>query len=335
MKKLILPFFLFLSLMLNGQSFKKYVFLEHVTNSRCGICGSKNPGFYSVINNYPKDIVHISYHPSFPYSSCEFYKANPNENNSRVGFYTDVFGTPSVLMNGKLLASSSTLITDSQINTEKVLTSPVEINVTETGTTTRSFKVKINKTSNTVLPSGNYVFYAFMVEKLVPIATPNGEKEHHDVFRKAITPISGTDITSLITSSNSIDIPLSDYVIPSAYNEKEMYLIAFIQNASTKQILNVGTKFTTTTNTEIIVNPEEWFTTYPNPLKNNLTLELKDGVQIDEISILDMNGKQIISKNILEQKQLQIDFSPYSSGNYILKVKNGNKTAVQKITKVD
>ena len=43
MKKLILPFFLFFSIILNGQSYKKYVFLEHVTNSRCGICGSKNP----------------------------------------------------------------------------------------------------------------------------------------------------------------------------------------------------------------------------------------------------------------------------------------------------
>lgn len=333
MKKLILPFFLLFSIISNGQSFKKYIFLEHITNSRCGICGSKNPGFYGVINNYPKDIVHISYHPSFPYSSCEFYKANPNENNGRVGYYPNVAGTPSLVMNGTLLPSSSTLITDNQINAEKALKSPIEIKVVESGTTTRSFQVTINKDNGATLAAGNFIFYAYMAEKLVPIATPNGEKEHHDVFRKSVTPISGTDITSQLKNSNSFTVPLSDYVVPSAYNEKEMYLIAFIQNATTKEILNVGTKFTTTTGNDNITNTSEWLTISPNPLISDFVIQLKNGISLDEITITNINGNIIERRINIQQNELKVDLSQYPSGNYLIIAKKGDKVATQQIVK--
>jgi len=333
MKKLILPFFLLISIISNGQSFKKYIFLEHITNSRCGICGSKNPGFYGVINNYPKDIVHISYHPSFPYSSCEFYKANPNENNGRVGYYPNVAGTPSLVMNGTLLPSSSTLITDNQINAEKALKSPIEIKVTESGSTTRSFQVTINKDNGATLAAGNYIFYAFMAEKLVPIATPNGEKEHHDVFRKAISPINGTDITSQLKNTNSFTVPLSDYVVPSAYNEKEMYLVAFIQNASSKEILNVGTKFTTTTEFTQIQDAKEWFTVFPNPIISDFTINIKEGVVLEELKISNSNGMEIIKKIDIKDKENKFDISQFPAGNYIIQAKRGNRIATQIIVK--
>ncbi len=334
MRVLFLAVALFSTLLLEAQSFKKYVFLEHITNTRCGICASRNPGFFTTIAKHPQDVVHISYHPSFPYSSCELYKANPLENNGRVAFYNDVAGTPTVVMNGKTLSGGSTLITDAQINTAKLLTSPVEIKVIETGTNTRKFKVTINKVAGTVLPAGNYVFYGYMAEKYLPLATPNGEKEHHDVFRKALTAIGGTDVTSSLTSSNTFEVLLPDYTVPAAYNEKEMYLIAFIQNTTTKEILNVGTKFTTTTSTETIVDAQEWFTVFPNPVQTSLQLELKADVQVDELSILDAQGKVVLQKSIANTEDLRnIDVSAFSAGIYSLKIRSGHKIAIQKIVK--
>ena len=336
MRLLFIAISLCAALVTQAQSYKKYVFLEHITNSRCGICGSKNPGFFKTIANYPKDIVHIAYHPSFPYSSCELYKANPLENNGRVSYYNDVAGTPTVVMNGKTLPSASTLITDAQINTAKALTSPIEIKVTESGTTTRSFKVTINKSSSAILPAGNYVFYGYMAEKLLPLATPNGEKEHHDVFRKALTAIGGTDVTASLTTTNSFEVKLPDYVVPAAYNEKEMYLIAFIQNATTKEILNVGTKYTTTTSTETIVEAQEWFTVYPNPATDALHLELKKDLGVDELVILDGQGRVAVRRsNPTREECSNIDISPLTAGIYSLKLKSGNQVAIQKIVKAN
>ena len=69
-----------------GQS-KRYIHLEHFTNTRCSSCGSINPGFYNVISGYEGSYHHMTIHPSFPYSSCALYQANISENTARTNFY--------------------------------------------------------------------------------------------------------------------------------------------------------------------------------------------------------------------------------------------------------
>ena len=96
-------FFTLVSLALSAQtSVKKYVLLEHFTNSKCSVCASKNPAFFTLIDQYPNDVHHVSIHPSTPYSTCVFYQSNTTENEARADFY-NIPGTPRVAVNGTLL----------------------------------------------------------------------------------------------------------------------------------------------------------------------------------------------------------------------------------------
>ncbi len=69
---------------------------------------------------------------------------------------------------------------------------------------------------------------------------------------------------------------------------------------------------------------------YPNPVNNQLTVELPEtGAYLAQV--LDLNGR-LIQEELFNQK-LQLDFSPYHSGLYILKVSDnlGNFTTVKVI----
>ena len=68
MKNLLFSNFLFLSIFGISQV-QQNVIIEHFTNTRCGICGVRNPGLYTNISEYP-EIIHIAFHPSSPYSTC-------------------------------------------------------------------------------------------------------------------------------------------------------------------------------------------------------------------------------------------------------------------------
>ena len=62
--------------------------------------------------------------------------------------------------------------------------------------------------------------------------------------------------------------------------------------------------------------------TYPNPVKDKLTVTYEGTFTKDvELKIVNSIGKQVYSKKILGQKT-QIDFSPFSSGVYLLSIGN-------------
>ncbi len=88
MKRILLLSFL-ISLIasdMNAQA-KRYIFMEHFTNTYCGICGARNPSFYSLLTKYEGNYHHMTVHPSFPYTACTLYQANKTENSLRANYY--------------------------------------------------------------------------------------------------------------------------------------------------------------------------------------------------------------------------------------------------------
>ena len=219
-------------------SAKKYVLIEHFTNSNCSNCGSKNPAFYNLIDDYPNDIHHISIHPPIPYASCALYQANKTENSARAGFY-NVFGTPSVALNGELQPVSSPLLT--QITLENYLeqTSPLWVQVSESGpANARTGIVKLHSLS--AVPGSGYKLYVALVEKTLNYQGGNSESVHHDVFRDMLTDIAGQDVTPA-AAGQSVQFSFNYDVTP--WNDDEMYLLAWVQKSDNKEVLNSGTRF--------------------------------------------------------------------------------------------
>lgn len=71
---------------------------------------------------------------------------------------------------------------------------------------------------------------------------------------------------------------------------------------------------------------------YPNPTRDNLTVDLKNG--INYIEIYDMNGKILFNTETADDK-LKINVSSYTIGLYLIKVKNGYETYLGKFQKVN
>lgn len=59
---------------------------------------------------------------------------------------------------------------------------------------------------------------------------------------------------------------------------------------------------------------------YPNPMENVLTIDNSNDIEIDQVVIYDVTGKQLITADINEAKQNSIDVSSLENGIYMMKV---------------
>lgn len=329
MKQQILSFLLSISVL--GGVFAqatKYPLVEHFTNTRCPSCGSNNPGFYQKILPYRnKKVHHIAYHPSYPYSSCVLYKANPSENDARYNASgASNYGTPTYTLNGGT-PNSVTAITDAALKTEIAKTSPLQIDVKEIAAVngwTANIKLKAKGSLNAL----NYVLMVALCEKTLDYNAPNGEKVHYDVFRKMLTSVTGNPIAVKPIVGTDVEYNLN-YTLDASWNANEMYVLAWVVDPATKEVINSGSKFTTVVGTQDIVNDEN-ITIYPNPTTEQLNIDLsKSEYQIKDILVYDAIGKVVLqNSNIQPQTLNTINVTTLPKGNYVLKMQTNNNEAI-------
>lgn len=69
---------------------------------------------------------------------------------------------------------------------------------------------------------------------------------------------------------------------------------------------------------------------YPNPVNNRIFIE--NGTLITKVTLRDLNGRRIISKTP-NSTETELDITQLSQGVYILEIKSGNNTSMEKIVK--
>ena len=158
------------------------VIVEHFTNSRCGICAARNPALFDLLNDYP-EVLHIAYHPSAPYSSCIFSQHNPSENDDRTNYYGIYGGTPRVVVQGEVISPQNPLLMASQIEEKLGQAADFTISVEQMQHTNEEADVTIVVKKTGDADFDNLNLYAIVSEKEVAYNAPNGETDHHDVFR--------------------------------------------------------------------------------------------------------------------------------------------------------
>lgn len=73
------------------------------------------------------------------------------------------------------------------------------------------------------------------------------------------------------------------------------------------------------------------FRLYPNPTKEQFTIEMSNASLNYQVEILDIMGKKVFSSEI--QKAGQIDVSALASGTYLIKINSENKSSVARFVK--
>lgn len=90
-----------------------------------------------------------------------------------------------------------------------------------------------------------------------------------------------------------------------------------------------GVTVTNPLSTSDFLNSE--FVIYPNPVKDQLTLSLKNNDEIISYQIIDLMGKEVISNAKMENKTIQV--SELTNGIYFIKIKTINGEMVSKFIK--
>ncbi len=307
------------------QNVKKYVLMEHFTNTRCGVCAANNPGYYNTINAQAQSVHHISIHSSIPYSACVLYQANTAPQDARATYY-GLAGTPSVSINGANLVSANS-INATNLTTEVAKTSPIAVRVSEiSGVAGYTANIDI-KTYNTI-PSGTYKLFVAVVEKTVAYAAPNGESTHKDVFRRFLSATTGDDIT-LASIGNTAN---KSYNI-SNFDPATSFVLAFVQETASKVVLNSGTRFDPNLTALEDLATQQNIHFYPNPVTNGtLTWTADANVRsFQNVQIFNMLGQNVFAQKTWNAGET-INLSNLTSGIYELRLMSETgKIAIQKI----
>jgi hypothetical protein len=237
-----------LNLLLSGLIFSgmalgqapKFVLFEHFTQASCGPCATQNPGFESnILNANLQTVKHIAYHTSWP-GIDEMNAANPTEVADRVTYY-NVSGVPNVVLQGNYKQGAPGAMTQADVNAVFSMGSPIKIEVTEVDNgATRDVTVTVKTVGN--VPTGTYKLYTAVVEDPVDYTTPpgsNGEIHFPNVFRKMYPNTAGESVTPAAIGS-SVSFTYT-YNVDPTWIAAHVKVISFLQNTSTKEVLNVGT----------------------------------------------------------------------------------------------
>lgn len=313
---------------------KKYVLLEHFTNSRCSICASRNPAFYTLINQYPDDVHHLSVHPSVPYNNCLIYLANPAQNNARTAVY-GISGTPRVALNGTLVPVGSPLLPATTLENALGQTSPVYIKVQESGTAPTK-NVTITVFAYDEVSAGNYKLFAAVSESTVNYNSPNGESKHHDVFRAMLPNINGENIT-LPAAGDSLVFNYSyTFTEPNGWtsNFDSLYVLAFIQNTTNFEVLNSGTRFDPPFTFVSTKSPSEVqaIAIRPNPVAEEALISLP-GDEAESVTVFSLDGRLALQAVAQPAEWVRIPAGQLSPGIYVVRITGKKGIYVGKMVK--
>jgi hypothetical protein len=324
-KALTLTFGLFITITTTLAQAKRYALLEHFTNTLCSTCASQNPSMFSTISvETNPDLHHISYHWQVPYANCIYYQTNPIPQSERATYY-NIPGSPRVTLNGA--AQTGTPYITPPIIQAAATTSPISVKVSETlGTIGLERSVTVKVKSVGAIPAGNHKLYLAVVEKKTNYASPNGETVHYNVFRKFLTNNSGNDIT-LTANEQSI---FFNY-IPDLGTSAQLYVVAWVQNATTKEVLNSGTRFDGVTATNEL-SIDNQITVSPNPTTAKTILTF-DKLTPQYLTVQNLTGAVLLSEKLVNSTFYELNLSDFATGVYLLKIKTAEGISVKKIVK--
>ncbi len=300
----------------SGQT-ARYVLVEHFTNTWCPICASRNPELQDLIQKYAKNVHHISIHPPYPYSGCPLYQYNRTDNQERATFYK-IFGSPSIVVNGGNVKGGSPLISEEDLKKEIARTSSIAVLVTESGSgANRSATITVKPTSAV---NGDLRLVVALIERNLRFTASNGELDHYNVLRKYLITAAGQKITIPDATEKKYVYNFKD---SSGWKPEQLYVLAFVQNAGTNEVLNSGTKFDLSTGLtpSLSIFPLRVF---PTLTKDLLFVDLPSAHETTW-DIINTQGQVMLKGSMGGSKVNSIAVNNLVQGVYVIKMRDMNK----------
>jgi len=294
---------------------EKKVIIEHFTNSRCGICASRNPAFYQTLEDFPQ-VLHVAYHPSSPYPTCVFNQHNPSENDNRAYFYGVYGGTPRAVIQGEVIPVQNPLISSEQISARLGQSADYRVTVSNTQVTGNTYKlsVEIERVSGNEYET--ILVFAGLAEEEVNYEAPNGENLHHDVFRKRLF----YDTANVNPAGTSKTWEFEYSMHPDWVND-EIYGYVVVQDMLSQKVKQSASSIDSPS--AIIGNTikEIRGLFYPNPVAESFTIRSEYVSKIEKVELFSMVGIKV--KEFTNTSSMNISDLP--DGMYFAKITDSFK----------
>lgn len=217
--------------------------VEEFSSATCGPCVAASTALKEVVDMEKNGILSIRFHMNWPAPGDPWNVENPTQNDERRNFYS-VTSIPYGRVNGTVVnvQSSSAVLTKAQADNAEG--SPIKIDVSEVKSGSK-YDVTVKVTTNIALT--NHKLLVGVVSRHCPypnlpsqLPNSNGEDEFYDAMNKMLG----------YTNGNSINIGAgSDQTFTYSYSRgtgntwpaDQQYIIAYVQDATTLKVLNVGT----------------------------------------------------------------------------------------------
>ena len=289
---------------------ERKVIVEHFTNTRCGICAARNPAFFQTLDEY-QQVLHIAYHPSSPYVSCDFSQHNPTENDSRTNFYNIYGGTPRVVIQGEVVPPGNPLISPEKIDEHLGKNSNYRVSVSKSFVSGDTYKMTIEIERVGGTDAETILIYSGLAEKEVHYSAPNGEDLHHDVFRKTMFYD-----TESVNTNDDIKIIEMEYTAHEDWDENEIFAYAIIHNNETMEVEQSASSLDSPTGIlkPVISNIDNLV--YPNPASDVIKIRDEYIDTFVQAELYAITGNRVGVFTNLKQ----IDVSGLTNGMYFLKL---------------
>jgi hypothetical protein len=330
MKKLsLIAATVFLQLTLAQAQVTKKTIVEHFTNTKCGICASRNPGLNSNLNANTQ-AQRISIHPSSPYSTCFLSQQNTSDNDARTNYYGVFGGTPKLVINGVPISTSQNYA-DAAMFTPFVSTSSFTIGI-------KQFSVGVDSIRSEIVikriaigaPTGTASLFAGLVEDTVFGNGGNGEAQHYNVFRRALFTSQGQIVSLPLNIGDSLVLNKTEN-FNSVWNSSRIRTVAILQEEISKEVIQSELSSTEQIGATTLLKSTGFnasISIFPNPANQYITV-VGNEQKVINYELSNQFGQVMMNGKISNQQRINVSF--LADGIYNAKFFNECEVSTYKI----
>jgi hypothetical protein len=319
-KSILLIAFIYIAQLGYSQVPKKVV-VEHFTNTKCSVCATRNPGFYTNYNAQ-SGVIHLAVHPSSPYSTCVLSQHNVLENDARTNYYAIYGSTPRLVIQGVVISSGANYNSASIFTPYLGQQSPASIKIAQSKYGNDSIRSRIVIKTEALHTLGNLKLFVALAEDTLNYTGSNGEPVHYDVFRKSLTGATGINITLPATVGDSV-VYSNSSMVNGAWNFSKIFTLAILQEATSKAV--VQAQSIPASSNSIITGISNLYlsnSTITAALTENGILVKQDKFsENNSITLYDITGRALFNRVLMTNIET-IPVSEISAGIYLYSIKS-------------
>lgn len=320
------------------QSVTRTAVLEQFTSSTCGPCASLNTSFAPMlsglgVNHAGTNYAAVKYHMNWPQPGND-PSYNP-DGNTRRGYY-GVSGIPDLYLNGGKMVGTSAAVMQAGQAKPAFMSLSAQANV-------NGNQVSVNTTVTPYadIPNLHKLHVAVTEDSYAYPASTTSQDEFHYVMRKMLPNAQGTNLSTLAAGQSQSNSASYTFTVGGPAqgnynlwtNMQNLTVVAFVQNQSTKEIMQGAIASLTVGLDEL--DGDIRFGLYPNPVSDVLTMDFDmPATGTARFEVYDQMGKLVHTQSMSAAPgaaRSTMDLQQLGNGLYHVTLVAGDARSTRKV----